>query len=387
MRAPGANSGTNSERSGTARPKVVHVVVAGDIGGAEHFLVELASRPQASGADHCIALMTPNPELRRFFAHAGLSVHDRGPVRENALSYLWRSFGAADLEWLCDVFRTEDADVVHVHTFGSHVLGVRAARRCGLPVVRTEHGVRHYKDPSCALFRHWTLRHTDVIAAVSHFIGNFIAEISPATVPKIRVIHNGVDTEYFRPMPPLAEGPFTISAVSRLERNKRVHLAIEAVALVPGVELVIAGDGSQRGDLERLAAKRGIADRVHFRGYQPDPRDVTAASDVVINCTREEGLGLVLLEAAAMQRPAIAFNGGGAPEIVTDGQTGWLVREDSPAGFATAIREASADRMRAANFGINAYARVKSHFQIAAMCANYAAVYGELSNGVAIRVG
>lgn len=381
MKAPG----TSSEGFEKARPKAVHVVVAGDIGGAERFLAELASRPEASGADHCIALMTPNAELRRFFMDAGLHVRDRGPVRENALSYLWRSFGPADLDWLCRVLRTEEADVVHVHTFGSHVLGVRAAKRCNLPILRTEHGIRHYKDPSCALFRHWALRHTSVIVAVSNFVGNFIAELSPVTSPKIRVIHNGVDMDHFRPMPPAANGPFTISAVSRLERNKRIHLAIEAVALVPGVDLLIAGDGSVRGDLEKLAAKRGVADRVYFRGYQSDPRGVTAASDVVINCTREEGLGLALLEAAAMQRPAIAFAGGGAPEIVEDGQTGWLVKDDSAAGFAAAIRAASADRAGAARLGANACARVKSHFQIQTMCANYAAIYGELSNGAAAR--
>lgn len=379
--------GTSSEGCEKARLKVVHVVVAGAIGGAERFLAELASRPEASGADHCIALMTPNVELRRFFIDAGLHIRDRGPVRENALSYLWRSLGPADLEWLCHVLQTEEADVVHVHTFGSHLLGVRAARRCRLPVLRTEHGIRHYKDPSCALFRQWALRHTSAIVAVSNFVGNFIAELSPVTAPKIRVIYNGVDTDYFRPMPPAADGPFTISVVSRLERNKRIRLAIEAVALVSGVDLLIAGDGSLRGDLEKLAAARGVADRVHFRGYQSDPRGVMAASDAVINCTREEGLGLVLLEAAAMQRPAIAFNGGGAPEIVEDGQTGWLVRNDSVAGFAAAIRDACADRARAANLGANACARVKSHFQIGTMCANYAAVYGELSYGAATRAG
>ena len=49
-----------------AGPKVVHVIVAGEIGGAERFLVNLATRPELSGADHCVVLMTPNPKLRNF---------------------------------------------------------------------------------------------------------------------------------------------------------------------------------------------------------------------------------------------------------------------------------------------------------------------------------
>ena len=93
-------SGLQRKSSLPSRPKVVHVVVAGDIGGAEHFLVNLASRPELSGADHCVALMTPNPKLRAFFADAGLSIRDRGPVRENPIAYLWRSFGPADIAWL-----------------------------------------------------------------------------------------------------------------------------------------------------------------------------------------------------------------------------------------------------------------------------------------------
>ena len=123
------------------RPKVVHVVVAGDIGGAERLLVDLALRPEQSGADHCVALMTPNPQLREMISAAGVTIRDRGPVRENPLAYLWRSFGPADVAWLEHVLTDEGASVVHVHTFGSHILGVRAALRRHLPVLRTEHGI------------------------------------------------------------------------------------------------------------------------------------------------------------------------------------------------------------------------------------------------------
>src|SRR5690348_18428418 len=91
----------------TMRPRVVHVVVAGDVGGAERLIVEMASRPEQSRANHSIALMTPNPMLRALFLDAGLKVHDRGPVRENPVAYLWRSFGPTDAAWLIGVLKTE----------------------------------------------------------------------------------------------------------------------------------------------------------------------------------------------------------------------------------------------------------------------------------------
>ena len=122
------------QRSPAVRPydgrrKVVHVVVAGEVGGAERMLIDLASHPELSGADHVVALMTPNPGLSRLFRSAGLAVHDRGPVRETAAAFLWRSLGPSDTGWLEGVLLAERADLVHLHTFGSQVVGTRAALR------------------------------------------------------------------------------------------------------------------------------------------------------------------------------------------------------------------------------------------------------------------
>jgi glycosyltransferase involved in cell wall biosynthesis len=372
------------ETSPPNRLKVVHVVVAGEIGGAERFLVNLASRPGLSGANHCVALMTPNPKLRAFFADAGLNIRDRGPIRENPVAYLWRSFGPADISWLGRVLLEEDARLVHAHTFGSHILAVRAALRHNLPVVRTEHGVCHYRDPSCALFRHWALRHTTRILAVSAFVARTVAAIARRPRGKIQVILNGIDTTYFHPAPPVADGPFTFSMVSRLESVKRVDLAIEAVAQTPDVRLNIAGEGNEREKLEKLARKLGIEDRVRFLGYLQDPRPVIAASDAVINYTREEGLPLAVLEAAAMQRPVVAFDGGGNPEVVQDNHTGWLVRQDTVDALAAVLAEAGVSRPHAAQFGINARKWVEARFSIETMCKSYAAVYRELAGDAAI---
>jgi glycosyltransferase involved in cell wall biosynthesis len=373
-----------SELPSQNRLKVVHLVVAGEVGGAERFLVDLATRPDVSEADHCVALMTPNPKLRAFFAAARLRICDRGPVRENPLATLWRSFGPNDIAWLCRVLAEEGADIVHAHTYGSHILAVRAAGRQGLPVVRTEHGVRHYRDPSCALFRHWALRHTDRILAVSAYVAQTVATLAPFALHKIHVIPNGIDMAHFPVAPPPTDGPFTFAVVSRLEPIKRVARAIEAVARTPQVRLIVAGDGSERGMLEALARRRGIAKRVIFLGHVADPRSVIAAADAVINGTREEGLGLAVIEAAAMGRPAVAFAGGGIPEIVQDRRSGWLVREDTIDAWAATLAEACASRAQAAEFGLQARKWVDLKFGIDTMCKRYAAVYAALtSNGTA----
>src|SRR6185312_16399872 len=121
--------------------------------------------------------------------------------------------------------------------------------------------------------------------------------------------------------------------VCRLEAVKRVDLAIRAIANLPDTKLLIVGDGSARPSLESLASKLRVGERVCFAGYQSDPRPFMAKAHVALNCCAVEPLGLSLLEAQAMARPVIAMSGGGAPEIVQNGRTGWLVAEFSVDGL------------------------------------------------------
>ncbi len=365
----------------TARLKILHVVVAGQIGGAERFLADLAARPKLSGADHCIGLMTPNRDLTAFFRSSGVTVHAREGVQENPLAYLWRSYGPNDVAWLGHVIERERPDLLHCHTYASHVLAVRAALRFALPLVRTEHGVRHYRDPTCGLNRHWALKHTTKIVAVSAFVGRIVAAIEPAVKERICVIHNGIDLARFAPKPPRRDGPFTVAAVARLEPVKRLDIALAALAEAPEVHLDIAGDGAERGKLETLAQRLGVAGRVRFHGHLADPRAVIASADAVINCTREEALSLSLLEAGAMQRPAIAIGQGGVPEAVVDGRTGWLTKEDRVAAFTATLRQAAADRAEVARRGIAARDWVAANFAIGAMCEAYGSVYRSLIPG------
>jgi glycosyltransferase involved in cell wall biosynthesis len=279
------------------------------------------------------------------------------------------------------VVKSYGANLLHLHTFASHVLGARLALACGIAAVRTEHGIRHYSDPSCAINRHWALRQTARIVAVSKFVGDVVATIAPDLKSRIQVVQNGVDTDYFRPQPAKAGTSLTALVLSRLEREKRVEMAILALRLAPNIRLRIAGEGSRRAALATLAERMGLSNRVEFLGYRADPRPMIADSDVLLNCTRYEGLGLAVLEAASMQRPAIAFDGGGIPEVIDDGRSGWLVRNDSPEGLADALNEVAHDRDALQRCGIEARNRVEKVFTVEAMCKKYAAVYRELIDG------
>jgi L-malate glycosyltransferase len=355
--------------------RIMHVVVAGEIGGAERLLLDLASRPGATSAEHQIALFTPNRALASVLVGAGLRVHDRGQVRENMVAYLARSLGDDDVAWLTARIVEEGTDVVHTHTFGSHVLGTRAARRAKRPQLRTEHHVMHYFDPSAAPFTRWAAARTERFVAVSEYVRRSLSKTVPRVVARMSVVRNGVDTDHWRPREPRGaptSGPLRLGIVCRLARWKRVHLAIEAAALADA-ELVVIGDGEQRSRLEGLARARKA--RVLFLGHQLDPRPFVASCDAILSTAENEPLGLSVLESLAMGRPVIAVTGGGLPEIVQHGVTGMLVAEATPAALAAVVAELRGDRARLREMGARGRAFAVEHGAIARTCEGYAAAY------------
>jgi glycosyltransferase involved in cell wall biosynthesis len=190
------------------------------------------------------------------------------------------------------------------------------------------------------------------------------------------VIRNAVDTEYWSPRQKTAAGPFRVGIVCRLTAWKRVHLAI-AAASIAGVELLVIGDGEERLRLEAVARERGGA--VRFVGRQLDPRPFIASCDVIVSAAKNEPLGLSVLESLAMERPVIAFRGGGIPEIVQDGVTGILVDDATEAALAAAIARwrgqgADLDRMGAAGRRF-----VLQQCNVTNMCSAYAQIYREVS--------
>ncbi len=361
---------------------VLHVVVAGDIGGAERLLVDLASRPSLSGVTHAVALMTPNPKLREYLVRSGLRVIDRGPVHENPIAFLWRSLGPRDTTWLAEVIAAEGARIAHLHTFQSHVVGTRAAIRAGAKILRTEHHVQYFLDPSTSAFTRWSLKRTDSIVAISDYVADFVARTAPSERSRMRTVRNGVDADYFTPRPfpsestSTGDAPFTFVVVCRLEPWKHVELVVDAMRTVPDARLIIAGDGSARAELEARA--RPLGSRVRFLGYCPDPRDAFAQGHVAVSSSRDEPLGLSVLEAQAMGRPVVAFAGGGIPEVVRDGETGWLVRERSVDALAARMREAASDLARAKTMGDAARRFVDAEHRIERMCEGYGAAYASL---------
>ena len=150
-----------------------------------------------------------------------------------------------------------------------------------------------------------------------------------------------------------AYGDFVLS-VGRIESVKRVDLLVSAMALVDKpIRLVVAGDGTQRGHVERAAAEAGVSDRVDFLGSVADEQllDLYRDALAVLYPPFDEDFGYVTLEAFLAHKPVVtATDSGGPNEFVVDGVNGF-VRPPDAAAFAEAINALAADRRRTASMG------------------------------------
>jgi glycosyltransferase involved in cell wall biosynthesis len=150
----------------------------------------------------------------------------------------------------------------------------------------------------------------------------------------------------------------------RLAREKGARTLIEAMAQVPGSQLMIAGDGPQRQDLENLAA-RVTGSRIQFSGHQP-PESLRAtlrrASLVVVPSEWYENCPYTILEAFAAARPVIASDIGGIPELVQDGQNGLLFEPGHAGELADCIRSLLGDSHLRRRLGWSARKKVEAWY-------------------------
>lgn len=252
-------------------------------------------------------------------------------------------------------------DIAHVHYAWPTALAAALALRRGARLVITCHGGdvnEMLAERAPAATRRALLRADHLIAVSQDLAGKLRAALGDAC-PPVTVANMGVDRALFRPDPaprwnhPAAPHPTSRAAeparllfVGRLVAVKGPDVLLRAAALLEvDWRLGVVGDGPQRDAVERLTRELGIADRVAFLGSRPpeDLPDLYRGADLLVGASRQEGLGLALLEGAACGCPVVATRVGGIPEIFTDGDSALLVPPEDPAALAAAITRALTD--------------------------------------------
>ncbi len=292
----------------------------------------------------------------------------------------------------------ERPDVVHSHFWMSGIASVLAAQRDEVPVVHTYHALgtvkrRHQgRDDTSPAERTRLERmighEADAIAATCE---DEVTELIAMGLPrnKITVVPCGVDTTLFSPAGPVARrsARHRIVSVGRLVARKGFDDLIAALTLVRDTELVIAG-GSPELDrdpearrLTALAAKLGVADRVHLIGQvaRADMPALLRSADIVACVPWYEPFGIVPLEAMACGVPVVASAVGGLTDTVVHDVTGVLVPPRDPHALGRALRRALADPSRLMAYGISGRDRVEARYTWDEVAARTERIYRQVA--------
>ena len=240
-------------------------------------------------------------------------------------------------------------DVIDAHYFyPDGVAAAMLARHFGKPLVITARGTDLNFIPRYALPRRmilWAASRAAGMITVCAALKDCLVELGVAE-DKVTVLRNGVDCAVFCPRDREAvrsrlglDGP-TLLSVGHLIPRKGHDLVISALADLPGVTLLIAGDGPDRDSLAALAERKGVSQRTRFMGRiaPEDMPDLYGAADTLILASSREGWANVLLESMACGTPVVASNVWGTPEVVAAPEAGRLMSARTPEALAEAVK-------------------------------------------------
>jgi glycosyltransferase involved in cell wall biosynthesis len=364
---------------------ILHVDTGTDWRGGQAQVLSLMEGLALAGHRQCLA--APNGPLAERARRVGL------PVAEFTSRSDLDLLAAAALSAFARRLRP---DIVHAHTARAHPACALAARLARSACVVSRRVLFTHADGSP---RGLSLKYrlpVDLYLCVSRAIRDGLAR---AGVPeaRLRVVHDGVDVPGTERAVEAArangrsaalrarwgtDGLVGILAAFTPEKDHATFL--DAARLVsarrPATRFVLSGEGPLRAALEARAEALGLEDAVALPGFVPDLPALLGALDVLVLCSRFEGLGTSVLLAQAARVPVVATRVGGVPESVEDGATGLLVPAGDPDALAGAIlrtlseREESEGRVRRAR-------RSVEEFDVARLIARTEAAYREVVAG------
>jgi glycosyltransferase involved in cell wall biosynthesis len=260
--------------------------------------------------------------------------------------------------------RAQRPSVLQSQHFYTNLYVVAAARLLGIPEIGAirSNGLSELQEAG-RLAGYCGMRLPRTLAANSESgIRNVISLGVPAS--RLRLLPNVVDTERFQPGPPREDGTVRLLAVGRLGPEKRFDRFLELLAALRGsgsrpVTGVIAGDGTLRDELEAQAQRLGLAPPAcEFRGAVASTAELYREADVLVLTSDWEGTPNVVLEAMASALPVVATRVGGVAELVTDGETGFLVEPEDASGAEAAVRRLVEDPALRRSMGASGRARI-----------------------------
>lgn len=372
-----------------SRPVVLDTrVVHGSGGGPDKTILNSPRFLDQAGYHNLCAYMHPpgDPGFESLMQKAQtwqaplLSVHDRGP---------W-DWGV--LKRMLQICRRERVAIWHGHDYKSNLIGLLLRPFWPMRLVTTVHGWVHWTRRTALYYEidRLCLPRYDRVICVSEDLHErcLACGVAPG---RCVVIENGIDSRQFarcvRPEEAkrrlgILPGRLVVGAIGRLSAEKGFDVLIQSVKrlLDAGLdlELLIAGEGNQRPQLEAQIHASGREGRIRLLGYLPDPMPVYEAMDVYALSSYREGLPNVLLEAMAMEIPVVATRVAGVPRLVRHEENGLLVEPGSAEALAAAIARPLRDADLASRLRRSGRTTVEVDYSFEARMRTIRSIYDDL---------
>ncbi|HFE63223.1 MAG TPA: glycosyltransferase [Caldithrix sp.] len=287
------------------------------------------------------------------------------------------------------ICRNNRIDIVHTHSWGTLIEGVMGAKMAGVPVlVHSEYGT----FPSEWKYRlvektFWSL--TNRLVVVSGDLKKRIWQSIQFPPDRLRIIYNSVDETKFFPSHSLrvqfrrvfgfSQKDFIVGTIGRFHEVKNHEMLLRAAAKLihngHDLQVVLVSKGQREQVLRDLSASLGIANRLHFLGFQLDINLIMNGLDVFALTSFSEGCSTVLLEAMFCEKAIVATNVGGNPELIADRYTGLLVGSNDHEQLAQKILFLKKNQDVRSDLGRNARRIAFEKFRLNKMVKAYEELY------------
>jgi len=352
-----------------------------DIGGAERMLFMLASGLVERGHEVEVACLTGNGAVGAWLEKAGIRVHYLNARKS------WPPSLYLPLRKVVRDFRPE---VLHNFLFHANMIGRFVGWLSGVPAVicavrveDVERGFRLRVDGAT----HWMMHRQ---TCVSESARKFTHEKSSIPLEKLIAVPNAVDLSKFENLESgklrrkleVADDVAILLTVGRLSKQKGLQFLLRAMPEVLNkfskVSLALVGAGEDEAALKELTRELGIQEAVRFLGWHSEIPEFLKDADLFVLPSLWEGMPNVILEAMASGVPSVATEVGGTTELVSDGETGFLVPPADSGALARKIISLLKDEELRTRMGRNALERARSHFSPGRMIDRNEQLYDEL---------
>jgi len=340
---------------------------------------------------HQVHIVSYAPPVRIPTFHPNLHFH-KVEVTDYPL-FEYPPYSLALASHLVEVARSEGLDLLHVHYAIPHAVSAYLAQEMlaekRIPFITTLHGTDITlvgNAPSFMPITQFILTKSDAITAVSEFLKRETLKVF-GVQRDIEVIPNFVPRRQFSGEAPASsarqdclgpDGEGILLHMSNFRPVKRIPDVLEIFARVRReipAKLLMVGDGPERSHAERLAKELNVTPHVYFLGMQLDVEEIFRMADVYLQPSQTESFGLTVLEASAAGIPAIATDVGGLPEVVSDGETGFLLPLGEVDGMAARAIELLKNKELRQSMGQKARQRALALFSAERVVRMYVDLY------------